>query len=57
MLQIDPDNRISIAEAVQHPYISMWFRTDEWDTPLPENRYDPNTDLVDKPINEWKGEK
>uniref|UniRef100_A0A158R521 Stress-activated protein kinase JNK n=1 Tax=Syphacia muris TaxID=451379 RepID=A0A158R521_9BILA len=54
MLQIDPDERIGIREAVKHPFIRLWFRKDEWDTPLPENRYDPNTDTVERPLTEWK---
>ena len=55
MLQIDPDERISIQEAAKHPYISIWFRENEWDLPLPENRYNPENDMVEKPIEEWKG--
>uniref|UniRef100_A0A915PZY0 Protein kinase domain-containing protein n=1 Tax=Setaria digitata TaxID=48799 RepID=A0A915PZY0_9BILA len=55
MLQIDPEKRISIDEAVRHPYVSLWFTEEEWNVPLPENRYDSNNDLTELPINLWKG--
>ncbi|KAK6111359.1 Mitogen-activated protein kinase 9 [Brugia pahangi] len=54
MLQIDPEKRISIDEAVRHPYVNLWFRDEEWNVPLPENRYDANNDLIDLSINSWK---
>uniref|UniRef100_A0A914R6A2 Uncharacterized protein n=1 Tax=Parascaris equorum TaxID=6256 RepID=A0A914R6A2_PAREQ len=55
MLQIDPEKRISIDEAVQHPYVKLWFIDSEWNAPLPENRYDPQNDLVERPIEQWRG--
>uniref|UniRef100_A0A8R1Y0I0 Stress-activated protein kinase JNK n=1 Tax=Onchocerca volvulus TaxID=6282 RepID=A0A8R1Y0I0_ONCVO len=54
MLQIDPEKRISIDEAVSHPYVNLWFRDEEWNVPLPENRYDSNNDLRELPIDSWK---
>uniref|UniRef100_A0A915A759 Stress-activated protein kinase JNK n=1 Tax=Parascaris univalens TaxID=6257 RepID=A0A915A759_PARUN len=54
MLQIDPEKRISIDEAVQHPYVKLWFIDSEWNAPLPENRYDPQNDLVERPIEQWR---
>ncbi|VDM37143.1 unnamed protein product [Toxocara canis] len=54
MLQIDPEKRISIDEAVQHPYVKLWFDESEWNAPLPENRYDPQNDLIDRPIEQWR---
>ena len=29
MLQIDPRNRITIDEALTHPYVSIWFDASE----------------------------
>jgi len=29
MLVIDPRNRISVDEAINHPYIRVWFEDDE----------------------------
>ncbi|VDK46503.1 unnamed protein product [Anisakis simplex] len=55
MLQIDPEKRISIDEAVHHPYVKLWFDESEWNTPLPENRYDPQNDVIERPIEEWRG--
>lgn len=55
ILQIDPEKRISIDEAVSHPYVNLWFRDVEWDLPLPENRYDANNDITELPINSWRG--
>ncbi|KAM3725324.1 GLH-binding kinase [Dirofilaria immitis] len=54
MLQIDPEKRISIDEAISHPYVHLWFRDEEWNVPLPENRYDTNNDLTELPIDSWK---
>ncbi|EFO16810.2 CMGC/MAPK/JNK protein kinase [Loa loa] len=54
MLQIDPEKRISVDEAVRHPYVNLWFRDEEWNVSLPENRYDANYDLTELPINSWK---
>ena len=54
MLQIDPKKRISISEAVQHPYISLMSDESDWNTPLPENRYDSSIETVDKTISEWR---
>ena len=25
MLQIDPKNRITVAEALKHPYVTIWY--------------------------------
>ncbi|VDN17445.1 unnamed protein product [Gongylonema pulchrum] len=55
MLELDPEKRISIDEAVRHPYVNVWFTDAEWNAPLPENRYDANNDLIERPIHEWKG--
>lgn len=55
MLQLDPEKRISIDEAVRHPYVNVWFTEAEWDPPLPENRYDANNDIIERPIGEWQG--
>lgn len=55
MLKIDPNERISLDEAVQHPYIHIWFAESEWNAPLPQNRYDIENDLMDRPIEQWRG--
>ncbi|VDN52210.1 unnamed protein product, partial [Dracunculus medinensis] len=54
MLKIDPNERISLDEAVQHPYIHIWFAESEWNAPLPQNRYDIENDLMDRPIEQWR---
>ncbi|MFH4981800.1 hypothetical protein AB6A40_008509 [Gnathostoma spinigerum] len=54
MLKYDPKDRISIEDAVHHPYVHLWYDEDEWNAPLPENRYNPQMDFIDQPIEEWK---
>ncbi|VDM94852.1 unnamed protein product [Thelazia callipaeda] len=54
MLQIDPEKRISIDEAVRHPYVNLWFTDAEWNLPIPENRYDSNNDVIERSIPSWK---
>ncbi|VDL62866.1 unnamed protein product, partial [Nippostrongylus brasiliensis] len=55
MLVINPDNRYSVEESLNHPYVKVWFREDEVNAAQSENRYNEEIDSADKPLNEWKG--
>lgn len=50
MLVIDPRNRITVDEALDHPYIRLWAREDEVNGPPPA-QYDINDDLT---LQQWK---
>ncbi|WKY05740.1 hypothetical protein Q1695_006163 [Nippostrongylus brasiliensis] len=54
MLVINPDNRYSVEESLNHPYVKVWFREDEVNAAQSENRYNEEIDSADKPLNEWK---
>ncbi|VDM76433.1 unnamed protein product [Strongylus vulgaris] len=54
MLVINPDNRYSVEEALNHPYVKVWFRDDEVNAPQSENRYREEIDNADKQLAEWK---
>jgi c-Jun N-terminal kinase len=54
MLQIDPKDRISVPEALQHPYVNIWFDPSEVHAP-PPSRYDHSLDERNVPLAKWKG--
>lgn len=37
MLVIDPSQRITIEEALMHPYVSHWYKADEINVQVPRN--------------------
>ncbi|XP_055645284.1 stress-activated protein kinase JNK-like [Toxorhynchites rutilus septentrionalis] len=53
MLEIDPYERISVVEALDHPYVNMWFQEDEVNRPAPVP-YDHALDEQELSIDEWK---
>ncbi|KNC30786.1 Stress-activated protein kinase JNK [Lucilia cuprina] len=53
MLKIDPDERISVAEALCHNYINVWYDEKEVYAPTP-NAYDQTLENEDHTIEEWK---
>ncbi|XP_003738237.1 stress-activated protein kinase JNK-like [Galendromus occidentalis] len=53
MLVIDPEQRISIDEALLHPYINIWYEEEEVNGPAPK-RYDHSIDEQELSIDEWK---
>nr|CDJ87656.1 Serine threonine protein kinase-related domain containing protein [Haemonchus contortus] len=55
MLVINPDNRYSVEESLNHPYVKVWFRDEEVNAPQSENRYNEEIDCADRPLSEWKG--
>lgn len=54
MLEMDPDNRITAAEALGHPYFNQYH--DPTDEPESEH-YDESFEQEERSIPEWKGEK
>ncbi len=53
MLVIDPEERISVDEALQHPYIYVWYDEAEVNAPAP-GVYDHAVDEREHSIDEWK---
>uniref|UniRef100_A0A674PP30 Stress-activated protein kinase JNK n=1 Tax=Takifugu rubripes TaxID=31033 RepID=A0A674PP30_TAKRU len=53
MLIIDPAKRISVDEALQHPYINVWYDPAEVEAPPPQI-YDKQLDEREHSIDEWK---
>ncbi|VDP16443.1 unnamed protein product [Soboliphyme baturini] len=53
MLVIDPEHRISVDEALQHPYVNVWFDEAEVNAP-PPSRYDHGIDEQEHTVEEWK---
>uniref|UniRef100_A0A7I4YKY0 Stress-activated protein kinase JNK n=1 Tax=Haemonchus contortus TaxID=6289 RepID=A0A7I4YKY0_HAECO len=45
MLVINPDNRYSVEESLNHPYVKVWFRDEEVNAPQSENRYNEENRL------------
>lgn len=54
MLVIDPDKRISVDEALRHPYIAVWYDPAEAEAPPPQI-YDAQLEEREHAIEEWKG--
>jgi c-Jun N-terminal kinase len=53
MLVIDPKHRMSVDEALQHPYISLWYRDDEVNGPSP-GHYDDSAEADELTVQQWK---
>lgn len=53
MLVIDPLNRISVNEALNHPYIRVWYDESEVNAPAPKV-YDHSVDEQEHTVEEWK---
>jgi hypothetical protein len=54
MLVIDPEHRISVDEALKHPYVHVWFDENEVYAPPPE-QYNHTIDTQDHTVDQWKG--
>lgn len=54
MLVIDPEKRISVDEALRHPYINVWYDESEVNGPAP-GPYDHAVDEREHSVEEWKG--
>lgn len=54
MLVIDPNNRISVDEALNHPYIRIWREESEVNAPAPQT-YDESFEQQDRSVDDWKG--
>ncbi|PIO71981.1 kinase domain protein [Teladorsagia circumcincta] len=54
MLVINPDNRYSVEQSLNHPYVKVWFRDEEVNAPQSENRYNEEIDCADRTLTEWK---
>jgi len=53
MLVIDPRSRISVEEALKHPYVNLWYDPSEVDGPPPPN-YDSSVEQQDHSVDDWK---
>ncbi|XP_037673480.1 mitogen-activated protein kinase 9 isoform X3 [Choloepus didactylus] len=53
MLVVDPDKRISVDEALRHPYITVWYDAAEAEAPPPQI-YDAQLEEREHAIEEWK---
>lgn len=54
MLVIDPEKRISVDEALRHPYVNVWFDEAEVYAPPPE-QYNHGIDSKEQTVEQWKG--
>ena len=53
MLVIDPERRITVDEALNHPYINLWYDEAEVNAPAPR-RYDGSVDDREHTVDQWK---
>lgn len=56
MLVLDPVRRISIVDALQHPYVNMWFDENEINTEKPQ-QYNVLSEYFNFEVDQWKGNK
>jgi len=54
MLVIDPEKRISVDDALMHPYINVWYDETEVNAPPPDNSYDCVLDEREHTVDQWK---
>ncbi|KAI3384740.1 hypothetical protein SNEBB_004693 [Seison nebaliae] len=53
-LSIDPAKRMSVKEAIQHPYVNCWYEDEEFNA-QPAIAYDvPNIDNAQYPLSKWR---
>lgn len=53
MLVIDPEQRISVEDALFHPYIYIWYEESEVNAPAP-GPYDHSVDEREHTVDQWK---
>lgn len=53
MLVIDPEKRISVDDALMHPYINVWYDESEVHA-APPGQYDHSVDVKEHTVEEWK---
>ncbi|GFG29637.1 hypothetical protein Cfor_10457, partial [Coptotermes formosanus] len=53
MLVIDPEKRISVDDALLHPYINVWYDEGEVNAPAP-GPYDHSVDEREHTVEQWK---
>lgn len=53
MLVIDPDRRMSVDAALNHPYINVWFEDSEVNAPSP-GKYNHSIDEREYTVDQWK---
>ncbi|KAK2154399.1 hypothetical protein LSH36_269g05028 [Paralvinella palmiformis] len=53
MLVIDPERRISVDDALMHPYINVWYDQEEVNGPPPA-QYDHSVDEREHSVEQWK---
>ena len=53
MLVIDPNHRISVHDALNHPYVVGWHAHEEVESPAPQV-YDNNVETTHHTVEEWK---
>uniref|UniRef100_A0A914SA49 Protein kinase domain-containing protein n=1 Tax=Parascaris equorum TaxID=6256 RepID=A0A914SA49_PAREQ len=52
---IDPNERYNVQQAVQHPYVSRWFRENEWSHPQVPVEYREEDNEARMTADEWRG--
>ncbi|PAV65546.1 hypothetical protein WR25_00825 isoform D [Diploscapter pachys] len=55
MLVIDPEHRITVDNALNHPFVSMWKTEKDMNVPINNYQYDDAIELEDRTTAEWKG--
>lgn len=53
MLVVDPMKRINVTQALNHPYVHVWYDEKEVEAPAPQ-QYDHSIDESDHTVEEWK---
>lgn len=50
---IDSKQRINVRDAINHPYVKLWYKKDEVDGP-PSPPYDNTIDDIEHNVETWK---
>ncbi|PAV63373.1 hypothetical protein WR25_16168 [Diploscapter pachys] len=54
MLVIDPEHRITVDNALNHPFVSLWKTEEDMNVPINNYQYDDAIELEDRTTAEWK---
>lgn len=55
LLEIDPDKRTTIDDALKHPYVNIWYDVNEVELAPPPRVWEPHYDDAKHLVEKWKG--
>ncbi|KAI6656343.1 Stress-activated protein kinase JNK-like [Oopsacas minuta] len=54
LLEIDPEKRLTVDDALKHPYVNIWYDVNEVELAPPPRIWEPHYDDRKHPVSKWK---